>query len=322
MAEIIGGSGASEIRVVYLYDEKGSPIGLKYRASTYAADTYLYYFFEKNLHGDIVAIYNQFGDKIATYSYDAWGACTTTTLVNGSTDKAIATTYNPFRYRGYYYDVETGWYYLQSRYYNPSWCRFINADSILGSGGFVGYNLFAYCNNNPVNGCDPCGTCFHRWDFWNDCESCGGKTIGEKADAVVKTVVRFCSPTVVREIHYNRNIINQVPTSEKEVPEDWKSSKDGGPGAACHQFSSPDNSNVKYVSPDGYCEVIFDKNGKLVTDPRDIGTFNYFPSDHYGLIGIIGHGYFDVLPWVIYGNSEDDTTTIFDRIFAFFGGGS
>ena len=59
--------------------------------------------------------------------------------------------------------------------------RFINADNYPSTGqGLLGNNMFAYCNNNPVNGCDPCGTCFHRWDFWNDCENCGGETIKDK----------------------------------------------------------------------------------------------------------------------------------------------
>ncbi len=66
--------------------------------------------------------------------------------------------YNPFRYRSYYYDTETGWYYLQSRYYDPTVCRFLNADAIIGAnGGFVGFNIFAYCNNNPVAFYDPSG---------------------------------------------------------------------------------------------------------------------------------------------------------------------
>ncbi len=64
--------------------------------------------------------------------------------------------YNPFRYRGYYYDSETGWYYLQSRYYNPKWGRFINEDSCL-YGSMLGFNMFIYCNNNPVNYIDPYG---------------------------------------------------------------------------------------------------------------------------------------------------------------------
>ena len=64
--------------------------------------------------------------------------------------------YNPFRYRGYYYDIETGLYYLNSRYYNPEWGRFLNADACLYS-SMLGFNLFAYCENNPVNYIDPYG---------------------------------------------------------------------------------------------------------------------------------------------------------------------
>jgi len=88
---------------------------------------------------------------------------------------------NPFTYRGYYYDYDLELYYLQTRYYDPVVGRFINADSYVSTGqGLIGNNMFAYCNNNPVMRCDPCGTCFHRWDFWNDCEDCGGQTIGSK----------------------------------------------------------------------------------------------------------------------------------------------
>ncbi len=87
----------------------------------------------------------------------------TTTVTSGVTtlERSIANTYNPFRYRGYFYDVETGWYYLQSRYYNPTWGRFLNADGVayLGVGDeLLGYNLYAYCGNNPVMGYDPEGT--------------------------------------------------------------------------------------------------------------------------------------------------------------------
>ena len=64
---------------------------------------------------------------------------------------------NPFRYRGYYYDTDTGFYYLNSRYYDPATGRFINADSQLND-GLLGFNLFAYCENNPVNRVDPNGT--------------------------------------------------------------------------------------------------------------------------------------------------------------------
>ena len=146
-----------EYVLVYIYDETGAPIGLKYRTSNYANGVFDFFFFEKNLQGDIVAIYNSTGEKIGTYAYTAFGEIVTTTVSGNTTlENNIVNNYNPFRYRGYYYDVETGWYYLQSRYYNPGGGRFLNADSCLYSSIF-GFNLFAYCNNNPVNYVDPYG---------------------------------------------------------------------------------------------------------------------------------------------------------------------
>ena len=154
---------------------------MQYRNSAYPADLFGAYWFEKNLQGDIVAVYDGSGKKLISYTYDAWGNFTTT-YHNGCTASSHANL-NPFRYRGYYYDNELEMYYLQSRYYDPVIGRFINADGIgyLGADGTVlSYNLFAYCGNNAPNACDPCGTCLHRWDFWNDCDSCGGRKINDK----------------------------------------------------------------------------------------------------------------------------------------------
>lgn len=94
--------------LVYIYDELGAPIGIKYRTPSYAENVYDCYFFEKNLQGDIIAIYNASGTKIATYTYDAWGNVITQ-LVSGSTsNERILAVNNPFRYRAYYYDVDIG----------------------------------------------------------------------------------------------------------------------------------------------------------------------------------------------------------------------
>ena len=149
----------TEYLLLYIYDENGSPMGIKYRTEAYAAGVFDYFFFEKNLQGDIVAIYNAEGEKIGSYIYDAWGNFTVSTVSgNTSLENSIVNSYNPFRYRGYYYDKDLGWYYLQSRYYNSQWGRFINADGYVSTGqGLLSYNMFAYCNNNPVMNVDPTG---------------------------------------------------------------------------------------------------------------------------------------------------------------------
>ena len=137
--------------IVFLYDEKGNKYGFDYNGTKY------YYIF--NVQGDVIGILNQAGQKIVSYTYDPWGKVLS---VDGSEASTIGQI-NPIRYRGYYYDTETGFYYLQSRYYDPTTRRFLNVDSQLaGTAQVQGYNLFAYCLNNPVNFSDPTG----HWPDW------------------------------------------------------------------------------------------------------------------------------------------------------------
>ena len=114
-----------------------------------------HYYFDKNTLGDIVAIRDEDGYIVATYSYDAWGNAK---VMNANGTENTSSTFigniNPYRYRGYYYDKETGFYYLQTRYYDPTICRFINADNyelIAELSTVIGQlNLYAYANNNPI----------------------------------------------------------------------------------------------------------------------------------------------------------------------------
>ena len=101
-----------------------------------------------------IAILDNAGNVVVTYTYDAWGNILSTTDEYYNTLSVV----NPLRYRGYVYDEETGLYYLQSRYYNPQWGRFISVDRYISTGqGILGCNMFAYSLNNPVVLQDPTG---------------------------------------------------------------------------------------------------------------------------------------------------------------------
>lgn len=125
----------------FFYDESGTPYAFSYKSS--AGATPAMYYYVTNLQGDVVNILNASGGIVATYSYNAWGKVLTATGTMAGV--------NPLRYRGYYYDTDTGLYYLKSRYYDPEICRFINADNLASTGqGILGTNMFAYCLNNPL----------------------------------------------------------------------------------------------------------------------------------------------------------------------------
>ncbi len=142
--------------MVFTRDNQGTIIGF-----TVQSNGYLFrYYYEYNLQGDVVALYNASKAILAKYKYDAWGKLLSVTDASGTaiTSATHIANINPIRYRGYFYDPETGFYYLNSRYYDPETGRFINADAYLNANGtIVGYNRFAYCDNNPVMCSDPSG---------------------------------------------------------------------------------------------------------------------------------------------------------------------
>ena len=155
----------------FRYDAQGAPYSLI--VTTQGVSQTYYYI--TNLQGDVMYMVDAVGNQVAEYEYDPYGkiirvvdATANASSSNGEdgtedvqpyanipteledTTKTLAEL-NPLRYRGYYYDTETSFYYLQSRYYDPTICRFINADGYASTGqGLVGYNMFAYCLNNPI----------------------------------------------------------------------------------------------------------------------------------------------------------------------------
>lgn len=154
----IGGVKAGEYRddgidILYLYDDKGKIYGISVNDQIYC--------FMENVQGDVIGLYDYYGKVCARYTYDPWGNIIDVqeldTVTFGEDNKKIGEV-NPFRYRRYYYDMETGFYYLNSRYYDPQVKRFINADIYVSTGqGFNGTNMFCYCGNNSVNAIDPTG---------------------------------------------------------------------------------------------------------------------------------------------------------------------
>lgn len=133
----------------FIYDNNSAPYAMVYNGTIY------YYIL--NQQGDVIQLIDESGTVAATYRYDPWGR------VTGATGTMASI--NPLRYRGYYYDTESKLYYLNSRYYDPAICRFINADQAeyaeLSAGSVEDTNLFAYCGNDPVNRVDDSGEIWH-----------------------------------------------------------------------------------------------------------------------------------------------------------------
>ena len=176
------------IELYYFYDSYGNLTSIRYIK---AGETTAYsYYVTTNAQGDVLGIYTAAGVQVAAYEYDAWGNCTVFDVTQDSAGNNVFTevTYsdsqkfnmeflNPFRYRGYYYDQDMGLYLTGTRYYDAGIGRFINADGSISDvgGNILGYNIFTYCFNNPVNMDDPTG----QWPKW----------IGKAAAVVTVTAV-------------------------------------------------------------------------------------------------------------------------------------
>ena len=177
-------SGADELH--FFYDAQNRPAVVVYNGTAYA--------YVKSLQGDIVAILDENGNTVVSYGYDAWGAplwCT------GELAETLGKV-QPFRYRGYVFDEETGLYYLRSRYYNPGWGRFVNADVLIGAGKLLSHNFFAYCANAPVSFSDKHGQTRENSLFY---------------ETTIEDVAGNCACQTIPEIIF-RNYIGEWPSPE------------------------------------------------------------------------------------------------------------
>ena len=174
-------------KLQFLYDETDTAYGFIHNGMPY--------YYDINLQGEIVGILDRNNNYVVTYIYDVWGA-----LVYVAGDYSVGFL-NPLRYRGYFYDDETGFYYLQSRYYDPEVGRFINPDGYISTGtGMLGYNMFAYCGNNPVNRVDPTGMFWKEIGnffskVWEGIKSWAKNTFGA-GDSTTTTIAKVETPVI------------------------------------------------------------------------------------------------------------------------------
>ncbi len=224
----------------FFYDETNAPVGFWYHPASGSNVTGYYMTTQQ---GDITRIEDVNGNVLATYEYDAWGK-----LISSSGSLADI---NPLRYRGYYFDTETGFYYLQSRYYDPVVSRFINADRYASTGrGLLSYNMFAYCQNNPVNYSDPSGEAVNsRSMLIND--GCSRSVLVGGALSGIKAGV---------------DAVNRAHRGDNDVP------FYGEPGS---RVVSPDGTKERVYGPDGR-----PSRDRHYTDHGNPKKHPYVPHDH------------------------------------------
>ena len=198
--------------IYYLRNEVDNLIGFKYNNDIY--------YYVKNNQDDIIKLLDSHYNTVVTYQYDSWGNILAITDVNGvsviDNDNHIANI-NPYRYRSYYYDIETGLYYLKSRYYNPKWGRFISPDNaIIQKDTFTGNNMYVYVDNNPINNVDDDGNFSLKKAIKKAVKKVAkaAKKVVKKVIKVVKKTVKVVKKAVKSAITY---VVNKV-TSAKITP--------------------------------------------------------------------------------------------------------
>ena len=244
----------------FVYDESGKPFALVDQLSA-QPNTYYYVL---NLQGDVVKLVTESGAVAASYEYDAWG-----NILASSGSMAEK---NPLRYRGYYYDSETGFYYLQSRYYDPTNHRFINADVYASTGqGFAGLNMFSYCYDNPVTGYDPSG-CRPSW------ERQYGNGLVEYTDTGTGTRYTVGCAPIYTQVYGSNN-----PNDPNCYAYAMGSSRNEQPGAESNLYPS-DYSDVYDVA----ASVIADFRAKGRTARKINGPYSPICADEYRIALRVG----------------------------------
>ena len=272
----------------FIYDESGKPFALKYSTDGTSFKTYYYVL---NLQGDVVKLIQESGGVVARYTYDAWG-----NLLDSGGNLAEV---NPLRYRGYYYDNETGFYYLQSRYYDPANRRFINADRHMSTGqGFVGTNMFAYCDNSPVFLVDHDGDEAETVEWWAAtmwwlCAVDGPIPVG---DIIYGIGLGVCGGILVYEA-VTAPTVRDIPTPDAAIEQ-------ARPETPEVTSQNPPTEKDGYIAPKGGPRKVRAKNGQYgwldangnVWVPAATGTPSAHGGGHWDVQSKDGNGYTNVYP--------------------------
>jgi RHS repeat-associated protein len=235
------------------------------------------YFYIRNHNNSVVALVDEAGNVAESYEYDAYGAVTVFDGNGNELDESALG--NRYTFQGREIDWSTGLYNFRARWYSSETGRWLSKDPIGINGGL---NQYVFCGNNPVMFRDPEGT----------------------ADILMVVMFRW------QQSHYKRNEHQEgkVPLTEDEAKsQGWRKLPVGK--SVFHMINAPEN--VKYISPNGHYEGVYDRYGNLDTSIINGGTFNYASPDKK-----IAHTFKDVLPYYLFGSGEEDKFMFKERIEA------
>jgi RHS repeat-associated protein len=256
------------------------------------------YYLVRDHLGAVRLVTDMTGAVVKRVDYDAFGAV----VYDSNPQFAI-----PFGFAGGLADPDTGLILFGARDYDPDTGRWTAKDPIGFSGGDM--NLYGYCMGDPINMIDPTGL----EGYYSVYRTFDESSPAGFFDTMVEAFTGALTPVFnmyygyydLKHYHYNRNVYNYVPADMSKwilLPKEL---------SIYHTQGSDNKNNMKYVSPDGHCEIILTPKGERVKDKINGPTYNY-----YSPFNKIEHIAYDMLPYYIYGNSPYDTTTIFQRLTA------